>query len=248
MDEIKDPNGNEGNAGDGYKQTEDKQYLYGDGLKTKVWNPNHEGGGQTDGNQKGGYVDYEGDGIDFGSYGNDIISASNTSQTINNDKPSQKMIETAGKIRNTLFINIPGLSMPYINPFFGAEAIVFGGTGTIVGGEYGQGGFFVLAGKNKGSFYSFTEIAGGISSDIFAGISYGRVDYTGNSEYFTSQMLFGERLKGWIGFGEEFSGGVSLSKSIVRGGKVYTTELNLGFGASVIPFVGVGGNTGTIEP
>ena len=58
----------------------------------------------------------------------------------------------------------------------------------------------------------------------------------------------GERLKGWIGIGEGFSGGVSLSKSIVRGGKVYTTELNLGFGASVIPFVGVGGNTGTIEP
>jgi len=37
MDEVKDPNGKSNNAGDGYKATNDGKYLYGDGLKTKVW-------------------------------------------------------------------------------------------------------------------------------------------------------------------------------------------------------------------
>mgnify|MGYP000680407495 CR=1 FL=1 len=73
LDEYKDPNGNTGNAGDGYNQTGDKKYLYGDGLKTKVWDPDYtvedEGGGQADPYSKGGYVDYEGDPIDFDNYG-----------------------------------------------------------------------------------------------------------------------------------------------------------------------------------
>ena len=70
MDKIEDPNGNSGEAGD-YKQTGDKKYLYGDGLKTKVWDPNYDGGGNRAGgpDQKGGYVDYEGDAINFGNYG-----------------------------------------------------------------------------------------------------------------------------------------------------------------------------------
>ncbi|MFW6222944.1 MAG: RHS repeat-associated core domain-containing protein, partial [Bacteroidota bacterium] len=73
MDEYKDPNGNTGNSGDGYKQTKDKKYLYGDGLKTKVWDPDYTvedgGSGQADPYSKGGYVDYEGDPIDFDTYG-----------------------------------------------------------------------------------------------------------------------------------------------------------------------------------
>ena len=67
MDEVEDPNGNKGNAGEGYKQTGDKKYLYGDGLDTKVWDP-EELGSVSEGQTKGGYVDYEGDAIDFGSY------------------------------------------------------------------------------------------------------------------------------------------------------------------------------------
>jgi len=63
MDKIEDPNGTSGEAGAGYKQTADKKYLYGDGLKTKVWDPNYEadehygqnGGGMANPKQKGGY-------------------------------------------------------------------------------------------------------------------------------------------------------------------------------------------------
>ena len=70
LEGIKDPNGNEGNAGTGYKQTADKKYLYDKGLKTKVWDPDYDGGGnQANGLQKGGYVDYNGPDIDFENYG-----------------------------------------------------------------------------------------------------------------------------------------------------------------------------------
>ena len=73
LDEYKDPNGNTGNSGEGYKQTKDKKYLYGDGVQTKVWDPDYTvedvGGGQADPYSKGGYVDYEGDPVDFESYG-----------------------------------------------------------------------------------------------------------------------------------------------------------------------------------
>lgn len=77
LDEIKDPNGNNGNAGDGYKQTYDKKYLYGDGLQTKVWNPNLEytnsenGGNLACSSAKGGYENYTGDAIDFENYQTD---------------------------------------------------------------------------------------------------------------------------------------------------------------------------------
>ena len=77
LEGIKDPNGNEGNAGTGYKQTADKKYLYGKGLKTKVWDLDYQadehygkdGGGMADSYTKGGYVDYNGPDIDFENYG-----------------------------------------------------------------------------------------------------------------------------------------------------------------------------------
>jgi len=71
MDKVEDPNGNTGEAGD-YKQTSDKKFLYGDGLKTKVWDPNYDGMGNRAGgpDQKGGYVDYEGGDVDFENYNN----------------------------------------------------------------------------------------------------------------------------------------------------------------------------------
>jgi len=71
LEGVKDPNGNTGNAGEGYKQTKDKKYLYGDGLTTKKWDPNYDGGdSQADGTQKGGYVDYKGRDLNFEYYNN----------------------------------------------------------------------------------------------------------------------------------------------------------------------------------
>lgn len=58
-DSIKAPNGNMQNAGDGYVPYEHdgNHYLVGDGLKTKIWDPNVD----TGSDQLGIYVDYEGD-------------------------------------------------------------------------------------------------------------------------------------------------------------------------------------------
>ncbi|MBN2727957.1 MAG: hypothetical protein JXR53_01930 [Bacteroidales bacterium] len=67
MDKIEDPNGDTQNAGTGYKQTEDKKYLYGEGLKTKVWDPDYNPNDGT--SKRGGYVNYEGSDIDFDEYG-----------------------------------------------------------------------------------------------------------------------------------------------------------------------------------
>ena len=70
LEGIEDPNGNTGNAGTGYEQTKDKQYLYIKGAPeaTKKWDPNYEGGDRANSTQKGGYVDYTGDDIDFDIY------------------------------------------------------------------------------------------------------------------------------------------------------------------------------------
>jgi len=64
MDSIHTPNGI-ANAGPGYKVTEDGQYLYGDGLQTKKWNPNLDIGGVVGNEYRGGYENYFGPPIDF---------------------------------------------------------------------------------------------------------------------------------------------------------------------------------------
>ena len=67
-DNIEDPNGQQGNAGTGYKATSDGKYLYGNGLKTLVWNPDKTSGGNLSANGNGGYDDYTGPEIDFDNY------------------------------------------------------------------------------------------------------------------------------------------------------------------------------------
>ena len=64
---AKDPNGMNSvhtptgmaNVGTGYKATLDGQYLYGDGLKTKRWNPDLEIGGVMGDGLRGGYEDWD---------------------------------------------------------------------------------------------------------------------------------------------------------------------------------------------
>jgi hypothetical protein len=155
------------------------------------------------------------------------------------------MINMADHLRNdVVLLNIGGM-IPMYNPFYKAEAVVFGGTAMAVGGEYSGGGFFILSGKDRGKFFPFTEVAGGASTDIFVGTSVGRVDYTGSSN-FRAYMLYGDRHKGWVGFGAVVSGGISGALSKVSGGYIITSEVNAGVGASVILF-GFGGNQGTIS-
>ncbi|MBQ6683221.1 MAG: RHS repeat-associated core domain-containing protein, partial [Bacteroidales bacterium] len=58
MDSVRTPNGM-ANAGTGYKATPDGQYLYGEGLKTKRWNPDLVIGGVVGDGLRGGYEDWD---------------------------------------------------------------------------------------------------------------------------------------------------------------------------------------------
>ena len=69
MGPIKTPEGEETNVGEGYQATSDGKYLHGEGLPTKVWNPDLDYGPGSGSSGKGGYEDYTGADIDFSSYG-----------------------------------------------------------------------------------------------------------------------------------------------------------------------------------
>ncbi|MDD3876001.1 MAG: hypothetical protein PHT69_05235 [Bacteroidales bacterium] len=55
-DTISTPNGDRWNVGNGYTTSKDKTVLFGEGLKTKVWNPKALGAGCE---YNGNYVDYD---------------------------------------------------------------------------------------------------------------------------------------------------------------------------------------------
>ena len=57
MDSVRTPIGM-ANAGTGYKATPNGQYLYGEGLQTKCWNPDLEIGGVVGEGLRGGYEDW----------------------------------------------------------------------------------------------------------------------------------------------------------------------------------------------
>jgi len=99
----------------------------------------------------------------------------------------------------------------------------------------------------KESFFSLKEVAGSASTNVFVGSSVGRIDYTGGSSNFRACMLYGDRHKGWVSFGESFSAGISGALSKVSGGYIITSEINAGVGVSVIPLIGFGSNQGTIS-
>jgi RHS repeat-associated protein len=69
MGPIKTPDGEETNVGEGYQATSDGKYLHGEGLPTKVWNPELDYGPGSGSSGKGGYEDYIGEPLDFSSYG-----------------------------------------------------------------------------------------------------------------------------------------------------------------------------------
>jgi len=152
----------------------------------------------------------------------------------------------ANLLRNTPFF---GLNSP--NPFFGAEAIYADGGWSFVGAEGDAGGFFILAGKDKGKFVSFTEIAGGAASDAGLGFEIGRVDVTGNPDKFTSEYLFGARDKVWGAVsptGEIISVGGGYSWGTAFGQSVTAKSLQFGIGVSPIPFIlGGGYNHGEVK-
>ena len=102
-DSVHSPNGMV-NAGEGYKSTPDGQYLYGEGLQTKKWNPDLEIGGIGEG-LCGGYEDYAGAPIDFNSY-----SLDGQLSTSNNISTAWVMIPTIASLGEGLFTEVASIA------------------------------------------------------------------------------------------------------------------------------------------
>jgi hypothetical protein len=130
------------------------------------------------------------------------------------------------------------------NPFLGAEAIFIDIGGGLVGAEYDRGYFFVLAGDDSGKLIPYSEFAGGAATEASVGIEIGRVDLVDKSIPFKTEMLFGERIKGWVG--APFVGG-AVSHSTHDGVSLISKSINIGI--SISPFIigTLGGNKGLIE-
>jgi len=170
-----------------------------------------------------------------------------TESPANLKKPIDYGAKVADVIRNS-----PFLPTGTVNPFFGASAIV-GDIGLIlVGAESDIGGVFMLVGPDKGKFYGFYEIAGGIAPEGGVGVELGRIDYWGNNSQFDHKDIYGSREKYFASvspFGEFLSIGVgcATSRDQQTGALITTTALQVGLGLST-PFVSGGYNTGNVIP
>lgn len=138
----------------------------------------------------------------------------------------------------------------YPNPFYGAEAIFADAGWSFVGAEGDQGGFFILAGKDKGKFVSFKELAGGGAPDAGVGVELGRIDVSGNPSMFTSNDLFGNRDKAWASY--LLVGGAYTWGATQDGRKVSSMSIQIGPSLNALEFI-LGGfsggyNYGTIKP
>ena len=155
------------------------------------------------------------------------------------------------KLLADILHHTPSFGVNSPNPFQGAVAIYADGGWSFVGAEGDAGGFFILVGRDKGRFVSFTELAGGAASDAGIGFEIGRVDVTGNPNDFNSSYLFGLRDKVWGSIsptGEIISIGGAYSWGMSNGESVTTRSLQFGLGASPLPFIlGGGYNHGRIK-
>ena len=172
------------------------------------------------------------------------VSESETSEDNTLPDPLDISREIADKIRTSPFL-LGGAP----NPFFRADAIVGDVGAILVGAELDRGGVFILAGPDKGKFYEFKELAGGVAAEGGVGVEVGRIDYWGNSSDFQGIDIYGARTKYFLTF-EEGPGlgvGLSISNHKDTGLKITTTVIQAGFGLT--PFViSVGRNEGHVVP
>lgn len=164
------------------------------------------------------------------------------------DDPSLKMKYYAFLLRN--ISSIPG-TIPIINPFYKAEAIFSDVGFTFLGMEGDLGGFFILAGNDRGSFIPYKEFAGGVGIELGVGMELGRVDFSGKPQQFLSAYLEGTREKFWINGNPLplLSIGGAYSKSEISGGVGTLRCYSISGGAGINPFmlpISGGYNEGTI--
>jgi len=132
------------------------------------------------------------------------------------------------------------------NLFFDAEAIYVDASGSFIGHEMDRGGFFVLVGKDKGKFFTYSEKSiYGTGTDAGVAGELGSIDVTGNPNLFKSDYVYGYRDKFWAGGGEGPSVGLSYSLGSYNGQDV--TAIAVQFGWSFLP-ISLGWNKGIISP
>ncbi len=164
-----------------------------------------------------------------------------------NRKIEEMLLKVADFLRYSPIIPYGPWLSPVPNPFLYAEAIFFDGGGEALGLEKDAGFYFILAGQDKGKFFTYLENSSPpwVSLEIGIGIEIGRVDYTGPLNLFNSDVLYGCRNKLWAGF---LFGGTGLSWAKTEHGMVI--GINTSYGFSLAPFydVSAGFNKGTIAP
>ncbi|NPD83136.1 RHS repeat-associated core domain-containing protein [Lentimicrobium sp. L6] len=152
----------------------------------------------------------------------------------------------ADKIRNSQYwgVDHEGVALP--NHYYKAVAMYIDIGGTLTGAEADTGVFFILAGKDKGSFVAFKEVAGGASPSGGIGIEFGRVDFSGPADKFSSTDLFGMRVKSWVSVSVADIG--RTTGYTIAGYEITTTSVTLGISLSPFgPFSG-GYNKGEVKP
>jgi hypothetical protein len=144
-------------------------------------------------------------------------------------------------LRNTISF---GMYVP--NPFYQAEAVYVDAGASFIGHEADRGGFFVLVGKDKGKFLTYSEKSlYGTGTDAGVAGELGRIDITGNPYSFSADYVYGYRDKFWAGGGEGPAVGLSYSVGSYEGQTVTATAVQLGWG--FLP-ISLGWNYGIISP
>lgn len=239
LEGIKPPGAREdiGPAGEGYQTTPDGQFLYGEGLQTKVWDPNFRGvGGTYDkdvGEEIGQFVNYYGP-----------FNPPNQYTSANADQSGSDPVLVA--------IAIMMRKMPLIglqpNPLFGAEAIMIDIGGSFSGAEGDVGLAFILAGPEIGAIGAYKEGAGGLGYEVSASVEFTRIDYYGDLNNFGLSTLWGARQKLQVSYGEGIVIGGAISKSRDQHEEIVLGKtVNINFGAALFP-LSAGYNTGNIMP
>ena len=135
-----------------------------------------------------------------------------------------------------------------INPFFKAEAMFYDGGFNFVGTGKSRGGFFVLAGKSKGTFLPYNENFVGMGTAAGLSFEVGRLDASMNPEEFTPNLLYGIRNKGWISWGPGvLSVGGSFAQSRTRTITLNAYSIQVGIGLAPLWGWDLGYNYGNIS-
>lgn len=152
--------------------------------------------------------------------------------------------------------NSPYMPVTCLNPFYGMVAIGGDIGALFVAGEADPiGGLFVLAGKDAGKIFGYSELSEfNVAAEGSAGTEFYIVDFSGDADDFKAEYFFGARKKAWGNVGLQpgtygFGVGFTYSWTDVPNTqyRVRSFGYTAGFGLSPLPISG-GYNEGIIIP